>query len=53
MLEDDLLVRCMMFPGFHCAGVLGAGLNCEGRDIHHLLAMTPVRSIPRMMCLQP
>ena len=34
-----------------CASVLGADL--EGRDIHHLLEVTPVRSIHRMMCLHP
>ena len=33
----------MMFPSFHRASVLGAGLDREERDIHHLLAM--------MMCL--
>ena len=32
-----------MFPSFHRASVLGAGLDREERDIHHLLAM--------MMCL--
>ena len=34
-----------------CSSVLGVGLDLERRDIHHLLAVTPVRSIPRMMCL--
>ena len=25
-------MRCMMFPSFHSASVLGVGLDCEGRD---------------------
>ena len=33
-----------------CASV-GAGLDLERHDIHHLLVMTSVRSIPQMMCL--
>ena len=28
--EGDLLV-CMTFSSFHCASVLGTGLDCEGR----------------------
>ena len=34
-----------------CASVLGAGLDLKRHDIHHLLVMTSVRSIPQMMCL--
>ena len=40
-----------MFPSFHCTGVLEAGLDREGRDIHRQLAGTPVCSIRRMVCL--
>jgi len=46
VLEDGLLAGCMMFPSFLSASVLGADLDLERRDIHHLLAVTPFRSSP-------
>ena len=33
------------------SSALGVDLDPETHDIHHLLAVTPVRSIHRMMCL--
>ena len=36
---------------FKSLSALGAGLDLERHDIHHLLAMISVRSIPPMMCL--
>ena len=36
---------------FLYSSALGAGLDLERHDIHHLLVATSVRSIPQMMCL--
>ena len=49
---SGLRAGSMMFSSFlSSASVLGAGLDLERRDIHHLLEVTPVRSIHRMMGL--